>query len=67
MAISEKIVANALALKTLIQRSMSQADIEEATRACNGLLAEAERVAGLESRLLVHMEPGGAEKAAGHA
>lgn len=46
--IAEKIERQAMELKALIQRSMGQEDLVRATRACNAILAEAERVRGLE-------------------
>lgn len=51
---SRKIIAQAMELKCLIQRSMSADDVERATRHCNGIIAEAERVAGLENEVVGH-------------
>ena len=47
--ISKKIERRVVDLKALIQKSMSPEAIEQATSALNGILAETERVAGLES------------------
>lgn len=49
---SQEITAYAVELKSLIQRSMSAKDLEQATRCCNGIIAEAEIVAGLEGQAL---------------
>ena len=46
--ISAKIIQQAAELKVLVSRTMSQEDRESAVRCCNGILTEAERVAGLE-------------------
>jgi hypothetical protein len=42
-----------LKLKELLGPQMSHADLEEAMRRCNSLLAETERVAEMETRLPV--------------
>jgi hypothetical protein len=51
--ISKKIELRVVELKALIQKSMSPEAIEEATWALNGILAETERVAGLENNAQV--------------
>jgi hypothetical protein len=60
--ISTKIISQAAELKVLVRRTMSQEDRESAVRCCNGILAEAERVAGLERETL---RPGASGQAEG--
>lgn len=47
--VSRKVTGAALELKALIQRGMSAEDMEQATRLCNAILRESERVAELET------------------
>ena len=56
--ISTKIISQAAELKVLVSRVMSQEDRERAVRCCNGIMAEAERVAGLEQEPLRAGGPG---------
>ena len=56
--ISAKIIRQAAELKVLVSRTMSQEDRESAVRCCNGIMAEAERVAGLEQETLRAGDPG---------
>lgn len=51
--IAEKITSQALELKWLIGPDMAQEDVERATHACNAILSEAERVAGLEATAII--------------
>ena len=60
--ISAKIISQAAELKALVSRVMSQEDLERAMHCCNGILAEAERVAGLERETL---RPGDAGQVGG--
>lgn len=50
--ISEEIRKHAMELRTIVGRVMSADDVEQAVRSINGLLAEAERVEGLEGAVL---------------
>lgn len=47
--IAEKIVRQAIELKTLVAAGLQGQEAERGIQACNALLAEAERVAGLEA------------------
>jgi hypothetical protein len=49
---SKKIERQAQELKCIIQRSMSIKDLETATGLINGILAETERVEGLEKAVI---------------
>lgn len=46
--IAEKIIRQATELKTLVAAGLQGQEAERGIKACNALLAEAERVAGLE-------------------
>lgn len=46
--IAEKIIRQATELKTLVAAGLQGREAERGIKACNALLAEAERVAGLE-------------------
>ncbi len=51
--IAEKIVRQTLELKIMVQRSMSSDEAERATGSLNAILAEAERVRGLEQAAIL--------------
>lgn len=50
--ISEEIRKHAMELRAIVGRVMSAEDVEQAGRSINGLIAEAERVEGLEDAVL---------------